>query len=361
MGNPNFSKTTTTDLTSGVPDYTVDSKTTDGIYSQDENKWFNENASKYYGFYYGVGEFRAAINSFSTWTVGQGYTAGSNREKVILEGIRGWGEDTFRSILWAMVCTKKFNGDAYAEIIRNEETETLINLKMLDPKRMAHISNKQGLLERYEYSEGDGKIRKIVPEKMFHLCNERILDEPHGTATTSAIEWVIEKILQAREDYARLMHVSSVRIFYVDESDTARLAILKEQYKEGIKNKEVMILTCKPEDARFQDLEVPPADAWIRWLEYLEDKLYKQLGVPKAVLGGTSDNTEASAKVGVLVYEPVWTQETIELEADVWNQLAIRIKINKQPSLLDNAQTDQAKNTGQVGFQPNDVQAGRGE
>ncbi len=356
MANTSFNKTTTTDLTTGVPDYSQDSKVTDGNYSQDENKWTNINAAKYYGFYYGVGEFRASLNSFGTWVVGQGYTAGP-RETVILEHLIGWGEDTFLSIMWNMIVTKKFNGDSYAEIIKDDKAGVLINLKTLDPKRMAHITGKNGMLKRYEYTQADGTIRKYAPDKILHFCNDRILDEPHGTSVTSAVEWVIEKIQQAREDYARLMHVSAVRIFYVDESDTDRQNTIKTQYANAIKNGEVMMLTCKPEDAKFQDLVVPPADAWIRWLTYLEDKFYKALGVPKVVLGGTAENTEASAKVGVLVFEPVWTKEILELESDLWNQLGIKIKINKQPSMMDGLQTQENKNNAQTGFQPSDTKA----
>ncbi|KKK51552.1 hypothetical protein LCGC14_3113800 [marine sediment metagenome] len=221
MTNTNFSKTTTTDLQSGVPDYAQDSKETDGNFSQKENKWTNPDAAKYYGFYYGVGEYRAALNAFATWAVGQGYTVDNVKDKVILDHIRGWGEDTFLSIIWNMIVVKKFNGDSYAEVIRNEKG-TLINLKVLDPRRMAHISNKQGVLDHYEYSQSDGTAKKLKPLQVLHFCNKRVLDEPHGTAETSAVEWVIEKIQQAREDFARLMHVSSVRILYVDENDTTK-------------------------------------------------------------------------------------------------------------------------------------------
>lgn len=359
----NFNKTTTTDLTNGVPDYAIENKNTDGAFAQDKNKWSNSDAAKYYGFYYSMGEYRAAINSFARWVIGQGYNVGP-LDAPILNNISGWGEDTFLSIMFNHICTKKFNGDAYSEIITDGEPikdgGILVNLRPLDPRKMSHITNKKGRLIGYEYNLGSGEKKEYKPYEILHSCNDRILDEPHGTAVTSAVEWVIEKILQAREDFARLMHVSSVRIFYVDENDTARQNLIKAEYATAIKNGEVMIMPCKPEDARFQDLEVPAADAWIRWLDYLEDKFYKQLGVPKVVLGGTSENTEASAKVGVIAYEPIWTMEITELEADIKNQLGISIKFNKQPSLMDSMQYSEGKNTGQVGFQPKDAQAGVG-
>lgn len=344
---PNFSKTTTTNFENDVGNYSVDSKTTDGIYSQDENKWTNQKASTWYGLYYGVGEYRAAIDAFAIWTVGQGYVPELNAHKTMLDRVDGWGEDTFLSIMRSMVATKKFNGDAYAEII-DDENDNLLNLKQLDPRRMAHITNKQGRIIRYEYEQGEKEVKKYKPEEILHFCNARILDEPHGTSITSAVEWVITTIEEARRDWRRVMHLSSVRILYVDENDTARQDKIKTELGAGIKSGNVVMLTCKPEEAKFEDLVVPPAQAWTIYLGHLEDKFYKQLGVPKVVLGGTSENTEASAKVGVISFEPVWTYEIQELEADLWNQLGIRVKFNKQPSLMGDMQRDEAKNTGQT-------------
>lgn len=337
---------TTTTMVDDVADYEVDEKSTDGGYGNKENEWTNTDASKNYGFYYGVGEYRAAINAFATWVMGQGYEA-DNATKVILDNIRGWGEDTFQSIIWNMLCAKKFNGDSYSLIIDSEKG-TLTNLKPLDPRRIKHITNQKGILIFYDYTQGDGKVKRYNPQEILHFCNDRILDEPHGISVTSAVEWAITKIQESREDYARLQHTSAVRIFFVDEQDTVRQDKLKSQYADAIKNKEVMILTCKPDEANFKDLEAPNANNWIAWLNYLEDKFYKQLGVPKVVLGGTSENTEASAKVGVISFEPIWVREITELEKDLWNQLAIKIKVIKQPSLMGNMQADEAKNTGQT-------------
>ncbi len=345
-----ITSTTTTDFTNETDfNYSVDSKNTDGGYGNDENEWTNSNASKYYGFYHSVGEFRAAINAFSTWVIGQGYDC-DDATKTILESITGWGEDTFTSILWNMLCVKKFSGDSYSEIIRNEKG-TLINLKSLDPCRMKHITNKKGIIIRYEYTQGDGKIQKFKPYEILHFCNDRILDEPHGTAVTSAVEWVCEALKEAYQDWKRIMHKSSLLIFYVDESDTTRLTKLKTEMANGIKKGDVLILTCKPDEARLEPAPTPPAQAWTIYINNLEDKFYKQLGVPKVVLGGTAENTEASAKVGVISYEPIWTREITELENDLWNQLARKIKIRKQPSLMDNMKTDEGKNTGQTKLQ----------
>jgi hypothetical protein len=347
MSDLMLGNTTTTDF-QNVTDfnYSVPVKTTDGGYGDKEKEWTNSDASKWYGFYYTIGEFRAAINAFATWVIGQGYEA-DTRTKIILDNITGWGEDTFQSIIWNMLCVKKFSGDSYAEIMRNDKG-TLINLKPLDPRRIKHIMNQQGVIKRYEYTQGDGKVQKFKPQEILHFCNDRILDEPHGTAVTSAVEWVCEALKEAYIDWRRIMHKSSLLIFYVDEHDTERQETLKDNMADAIKRGDVMILTCKPEEARLEPVQAPPAQAWLIYVNNLEDKFYKQLGVPKVVLGGTAENTEASAKVGVISYEPIWTREISELEKDLWNQLAIKIKINKQPSLMANMQADEAKNTGQT-------------
>jgi hypothetical protein len=348
MANSNLYYSTTADIPNGVPNYAIPTKTTDGNFSSDENTWTNSNASKYYGYFYNIGEFRSAIKSYAIHILGWGYTCANIHDQHNLNLISGNGKETFWSIMFNHLHTKKFNGDAYAEIIRDDKG-ILINLKPLDPRRMTHITNKKGRITAYDYEQASGEKKRYAPEKIFHSMNNRILDEPHGTSETSAVEWVCEAIQEAERDWRRLMHYSSVRILYADETDTTRLNQLKTELATGIKNGSVVILTCKPEEAKFEDLTVPPADAFVRYLNYLENKFYSQLGISKVAIGGTTENnTEASAKVNMVITEPVWIKEITELQDDILNQLGIELKINKQPSLMENMQADEAANTGQT-------------
>lgn len=352
MSNSNLNYTSTTDFANGVPNFAIDNKITDGGYGNEENKWNNPNASKYYGYFYNVGEFRSAIKSYAIHVLGLGYDA-EPTIKVILDLISGNGKETFWSMMYNHLHCKKFNGDAFTQIIRAEPTKKfsegrLINLKSLDPRRVTTITNKQGQIIRYDYSQGNGNIKSLKPSEVLHSMNNRTLDEPHGNSETSSVEWVIEALQEAERDWRRLMHYSSVRVLYIDESDTARLTKLKTELANGIKNGNVLLLTCKPEEAKFEDLTVPPADAFVRYLNYLEGKFYSQLGISKVSIGGTTENnTEASAKVNMVITEPVWIKEITELEEDLKSQVGIEIKIKRSPSLMDNMQTDQIANTGQ--------------
>lgn len=359
MGNLDIRNTTTSNLTSGVSDYSLDSKTTDGSTGNGETYYDNPYFSKWYGYYRSIPELKSAVNALATWVLGQGFVVQSARDKVILEHITGSGEDTFNSILWNMLVVKKINGDAYAEIVM--KNDILQNLKPLDPSSMRSVFNPQGRIIRYEQTSKSKEIKKFKPEEIFHLMNDRVADETHGISGIEAVQWVIDAMMEAEADWRRISHRATIRVLYIDEDDTTKLTTMKTSYKDAISKGELLILPCKAGEAQFADLTLPPIDAFMRWLGYLENKFYRAFGVPKVILGGTAENTEASAKVSVIVFDPTFTREITELEADIWNQLGIKITINKQPSLMDNAQTDESKNKEQTGFQQNDVTAGSGK
>ena len=350
-----LTSTTTTDLANSVDTYSVSPKSTDSA-SSTETRYTNPNFTKYYGYYITIPELNSTINALATWVLGQGYET-SRFTKITLRHINGWGEDTFLSILWNLLVTKKVNGDAFAEIIKDKNSGILINLKPLDPAKMTIVCNGKGRITGYEQTTTTG-VTKYKPEEIFHICNNRVADNIHGQSMIEPVEWTCNAWQEALADKRRILHRSTIRIMEVDEDDPTRLATLKTQYANAINLGEVLLVPKGT--GALQDLSAPTSEH-LEWIRYLENKFYQELGVPKVILGGTSENTEASSKVSVIVYEPIFTREITELEMDIFNQLGIEVKFNKQPSLMDNMQTDEAKNTGQVGFQPNDVTYGSGK
>lgn len=354
-----LTSTTTTDLANSVDTYSVSPKSTDSA-SSPETRYNNPNFTKYYGYYMTIPELNSTINALATWVLGQGYVC-DGRTKILLKLLRGWGEDTFLSILWNLLVTKKVNGDAFAEIITDGKTilkgGTLINLKPLDPSKMTIVCNAKGRITGYEQRTTSGVI-KYKPEEIFHISNNRVADNIHGQSMIEPVEWTCNAWQEALADKRRILHRSTIRVMEVDEDDTTRLSTLKTQYANAINSGEVLLVPKGT--GALQDLTAPTSEH-LEWIRYLENKFYQELGVPKVILGGTSENTEASSKVSVIVYEPIFTREITELEMDIVNQLGLEVKFNKQPSLMDNMQTDEAKNTGQVGFQPNDVTYGSGK
>ena len=96
------------------------------------------------------------------------------------------------------------------------------------------------------------------------------------------------------------------------------------------------------------------------WLNYLDDEFFMEIGMPKVILGGSSEN-EGDKKMSYVSFEQVYKREINDIKADFWNQVNIRIEFNLPASITSSLQDNQAKNTSQVAFQPNDTQAGVGE
>ena len=160
MAELDISQTTTPTV---VDDYSVASQTTDGVLDQ-ENFYDNSNFTKWNGNYQKIAKIKMTINASATWVLGLGWTAKPEVE-AILNNMIGWGEDSFLSILWNMMVIKKVNGDSYSQIIRDEKTRTLINLKPLDPASIRIVVGKNGIIK--EYQQMNRKTGKKIGKPIF--------------------------------------------------------------------------------------------------------------------------------------------------------------------------------------------------
>jgi len=342
-----------------IDDYSVDTIIPDSPADQKETTYDNTEFTKWFGNYKKIAKIKKAIDGYATWILGKGYET-DTRTLAIVENLTGWGEDTFMSVLWNAIVTKKVGGDSFTEIIRNEETGTIINLKPLNPEYMRIIADRKGIVLRYEYKKQTkkGGIDKFQPNDILHLCNNRVTNEIHGVSDVEAVEWIVEAQEEAMKDYRRVLHRNGVaRIIYVDTDNTTKINNLKEQWKDAIEKGDVLILPKGT--AEVKDTTTPLQDP-LPWVKYLDNLFYMSIGVPRVILGGSEEFTEASSKIGYLTFEQIYMKEQAELEADLWNQLAIRIKFNKPASLKGELLESEAKNTGQVGIQPNETEVGVG-
>ena len=358
MPQLDINKTTTPDK---VTDFTVSPEQTDGVNVTGETRYSNENFTKWNGIYKRIAKVKVPINAYATWVVGKGWT--STTHQVELEDIKGPGEGSFLSFLWNMIVIKKVNGDSYAEIIRTE-TGTLINLKTLDPASIDIVYNPQGLIDRYEQRTKTGtkdvSFKKIPTQKMFHLCNDRTADNTHGESVIEALQWNIEAQEEARRAHRKMVKRNGiVRVIEVDTMDTTKINAFKAQWKEAIDKGDVLILPKDVAEAKDWHGQLDTQGV-ISWLNYLDDEMFMMIGMPKVILGGSSE-TEGDKKMSYLAFEQVYLREINELKADLWNQLAIRVEFDKPASLQNQLADNELKNTSQVGIQPNDTQAGVGE
>lgn len=355
MSDTDIRQTTTTELKSGVPDYSVPLVSLESAES-DEFYYYNPDFTKFLGYYKNIPELKSAIDTLATWVVGKGYTT-DMMTKIILESLTGHGKDNDDTLLFNIFVMKKINGDSYTQIIRNEDDE-LINLKPLNPSRVRIVFDKNGIIKRYDFWQIGNSWKKIETENMLHLINNRIGDEVHGISVIEACQWVIDARNEAMSDKRRLLHRSTIRVIEVDMDDTTKLTNLKNDYKEAVKKGEVLFIPKGT--SAFADIKPLSTADHSDWIRYLENFFYQIVGTPRIILT-QEGTTEAGGKIGYLSFEPPYTREQQILEAELWNQLGLKLTFNRPPSLSTMLQEEQTKNQVQTGFQESEFEVGRNE
>ncbi len=351
----NLQNTTQTDLNDASLDYSTPQGYIDEA-SDREIYWNNDYWNEGLGLWEDNPAYKEPIRALARWSVGKGYETEDTRTQILLESLDGWGEDSFQSILTNLIILKKTNGDAFAEIIRNDNG-TLINLKVLNPSNVRIVVDNKGMIKRYDVRNSKSEWIKFKPFEILHLCNDRIASQIHGTPAWKACKWELETRKEVLANTRRILQRGTIRVMYVDEDNTTKLNQIKTEWRDAIKYGEVMILPGKKgSDVEVVDYNVPDISALMTFVQYLDNRIYQSLGIPRAI-ADTTDFTEAASKVGYMTFEPVYTEEQTLLEQDLWNQLAIKVKFNRPPSLAGTMQKSEEANTGQTSIQPNEAQA----
>ena len=342
----------------GIIDYSTTSQALETSNAAGDKTVTFPNAAVNIGFYKSNPELKKAIDKLGIFTVGQGINT-DPLTQAKMDLIQGWGEDSIHSILWNMQVMKKVIGDSFAEIVRYEDTDKIVNIKPISAERIQIIVGKNGLIKYYEQINLiDKSARRIDKKNMFHLCNDRVGDETHGTSCIDACKWIINAIEEVRRDHKVVMHRNKVplRILEIDEDNYSKRDKLLAEYKKVATTEDGMVLAVPKGTIAVTTDQITIQDP-IAWIAYLENLLYQAVGVPRVI--ATSEGlSEAGGKVSYFTFEPVYTWEQILLEADIKNQLGWKIVFNRPPSLKDNVQSNEAKNAGQVGIQPNDTKTG---
>ena len=349
-------------LRTAITEYSVDYEYTDGALDQKETKWSNTKYPQYLGYYKTIPELRAVIDAKSTWTIGKGYKTSPDTEE-ILAGIKGFGYDSFNTIMESAIRTYNTGGDAYIQIIRDEDGE-LINLKPLDPSVMEHVANREGIIIRFEQRnkiKGE-KPRRFKPEEIFYLARNRVADEIHGTAMTESLEWIIKAKNAVQEAMKTIMqrHVKPVMIFHLDTDDSTEVAAFKAKMDKTHADGENIYI---PKDVVVPEVLSIAPNATLNplpWLEYLNKQFYQTAGVPQIIAGGSSEFTEKATSVVYLAFQQSVEADQLYLEEQIGLQLGIEINFEFPASLENDLLTDKKKD-GAINIDASQTTAGAGE
>lgn len=357
MAELDLAKATTTDLTNVVPDFIVTAKALDAVNSDDETFHYFSKATQNFGYYFEIPEIYSAANGLSTWAFGRGWSTGTNTTaQGELEHVTGIGFDTFDGVIWNFQVVKKVVGDAFIEIIWKDDDpkKPLLNLIPISPERVRLVYGKNKRFERYD--AWDGSDWKPIPiERMMHATNNRIGDQIHGTSQIDATKWIIdarnEALISNRMIERRGRAIGLVEF---DTDNEGKINFGKTAIENGIANGEM--IGYGKDTMKILDFPNKSTNDRMNWITYLENFFYQTFGVPRSI--ATSDGTsEVGGKMGHVIFEPTYVREQREMENLFLNKLGIIIKWNKPPSLAGLQQETEEKNTGQVGLQPNDVEA----
>ena len=345
--------------------FEVDSATTDGPADQKETKWEDENWGDYFGYYTDdkIPEITAVIDAKATWTVGKGVKA-DEITTMLLDTMRGFGVDTFNTILENAMRTMLIGGNFYAEIIRDED-DVLINLKPLDPKVMSNIANGAGQIIRFEQASkvAGKKPKKFNPDKIFYLARNRVADEIHGRGIIQKLKRIMDMKNRAMNDWDRVLHhnIDPMIAYKLDTQDTTKIAAFKAKVDAAKGKGDNMYIPQGSVEFEIISLAPNANLSPMSWIEYLDNLLYQTAGVPKIVVGGSSEFTEKASSIVYLAFQQSVEEEQLYIEEQVLAQLNLVIELEFPVSLENELLSDEKKDPDPTTVQPNETTAGAGQ
>ena len=343
---------------------------TKGATGSHETVFENSEWTTYWGAFNENAHLKNSILLRSTWTWGRGWESDPETE-VILDHWNGWGKDTAMEIfenidIQAMVC-----GNGYGQIIWDdaEKRRFPINVKPLDPSSIRHVVNDKGILIRFEQIAKNPEktvVHKFDPRDILFFQQDRIADNITGL---SLIEVLKNNILAQKEldkDLQGVMHRESKPVIVVKlkTDNVTKIEAIKTKVIEAMQRSTDNILFLPDdEDAMTWDvLKInSPSPILIEYKNSLRKDFYSTIGSPE-LLSDSSGATESGGKTGLLSNEQVVEFRQRKKEAQIWNQLRLRINLISPQSIAPALQEDANKDgqMQQMGFQPSDIQAGVG-
>lgn len=345
MAELDVTKSVASNLTEVKKDYSVPIASTDGALDQKKNIWINERWSQYYGYYKWVAEFHALVDAKAAWTTGKGIIA-TPQTKLILDGIKGFGYDTFITLMENAVRTYQIGGDAYLEIVR-DKGRNLTNLKVLNPEFMRHHFNNEGALTHFEQiSVVKGKAStRFELDEVFYLPRNRVADQVHGTSMTEALEWIILAKNEAMVDQKLTFHRFVVPRWIIKLDTGVPAEIDKERKKWDAANEQGENMYIPMGTVEVEQMAISPNSTLnpLSWIESLDAKFYEAANTPKIIVGGTGGFTDAAVKTGYLAFEQNIKAEKLFVEEQIGMQLGLQVEFIFPASLQGGLLSDEAK------------------
>jgi hypothetical protein len=361
----NINNATNTDY-SNIPSHTIASGTVNAPIDTDETVYINERFAKDWGYFMRVPKLQSAILMKAIWTVGKGYECDPDTE-AILNHIIGNGKETFQDILFNSVVGALAARDSFTEIVKDEKSGLIINMKTLDPSTMSIIYDSQGMIKRYEQRRADKSGRKnpitYKPNEIFHLPRYRLAGSMCGISVPESVENII---LADDKSFNVLQRITSFQavpfiIWKLKTDDTAKISSFRAKLKKVNSDGEDLIIPDDENLISWEIVQVNPSPVLMAWRDNVNSELYRAVGMP-LILFGSSGSTESGGKMEYFGHETVFEFNQNFVEKQFEAQTGLKINLLSPTSLMNNLATDQNKDgQSNMNMQPNDITAGVGE
>ena len=225
----------------------------------------------------------------------------------------------------------------------------------ISPERVRLVSGKKdGMLKRYDVWNG-GDWKPIQLSAMLHSQNKKIGDSIHGTSMLDPLRFAIDARNEALEDERTIKHRDkALGIAEYQTNNEGKITFANKAIEKAVKTGEMLGVS----EGTVKILPWPSRGSEDRqaWIQYLEGFIYQNFGVQRGMI--TSDGTsEVGGKMASVNFTPIHGKERREMEEDLFNQQQIDVKFGEPDSLGGLVKESEAKNTGQINIQPNDVTA----
>jgi len=149
--------------------------------------------------------------------------------------------------------------------------------------------------------------------------------------------------------------------FKLKTDDPTEIAAYKAKMDEATKTVSANIY--EPFDVSESELITVAPNATLdpkAWIEAQGNFFYEAVGVPKIILGGSGEFTEASAKIAYLAFQQNIEEEQLFIEEQCLSQLNLVIELEFPASLENELLSDKAKD-GDQSINPSETTAGQGQ
>lgn len=353
MGIYNISNADSTNMTNAFTATAITPLSTDGVTGQKETTYTNTKWRDFWAYFNDHPELKAAILMKGIWDCGKGYTADS-RTTIILDRIKGMGKSTFNDILFNMDVCRYIGRDSFAEIIRDEKTGILINLKPLDPSSIRIVVDESGQIIRYEQISKLGlknPVKKFKVNDIFHLSCDQLADQIHGISKIESLETTMLADIESFADVKKIMHQQAKPfiIFKLAEDDPIKIKDFKARLDRLRNLGEDLIIPADNNTLSHEVVQLNPSAMVLAWRQDIMNKFYRALGLP-LIIFGSGGSTESGGKMEYLAHEQVFEYEQRYLESQVWNQLKLRINLVSPVSMAENLMADEKKDMSASGM-----------